>query len=275
MKESRDLWADVKKDGVQGAAKKYGYAESTLYERWKPRKEELKQKIWETKKAHPNWTNKQIKEKLGIYFSESMISRIINEGWKKEFASLMRKHGSFDRMMTDLNSKKVLLAIPKSRKLLADYDFLRENYQEIFKFHLGMSRTTVLSVLKEFFTYLAIKGDEKAKTGLFLQLPRYPLNLDPVDIEDRTQALIRQRFYTMKQIDNICLKNGINLMSMLWDSENLEEAVFIIYNLKRALRYKLTKSWGAKNLEEVLTICKKIIALAKLTNRSEKFKWTA
>jgi hypothetical protein len=40
----RHLLVDIQKHGVLWVAKKYGYAKSTLYRRWKPRKEELKKK---------------------------------------------------------------------------------------------------------------------------------------------------------------------------------------------------------------------------------------
>lgn len=267
MKESGDLWADVKKHGVQWAAKKYGNAESTLYDRWKPRKEELKQKIWETKKAHPQWTNKEIKEKLGVYFSESTISRIIQDKLLKEYPSHVRKYGSLERMIDDSEGRRFLSIIPKLREpVTSTHRLLKKGFNKILFSRPGKSRTTVWLVLKEFFTYLAGE-DERAEKGLLLQLPPFKPDLTQddmgeVDVKIRLWALILHRYRVMKKIDEVCLKGGIDLRSMVWDQEKLGEAAFIIYNLKRALRYKFAKSLGAKSLQEVLTICKKIIALA-------------
>lgn len=83
-------------------------------------------------------------------------------------------------------------------------------------------------------------------------------------------ALILHRYRVMKKIDEVCLKSGIDLRSMVCEQEKLGEAAFIIYNLKRALRYKFAKSWGAKDLQEVLIICKQIIDLAKLNTTNQK-----
>jgi hypothetical protein len=100
------------------------------------------------------------------------------------------------------------------------------------------------------------------------------------DVKVHLWALILHRYQVTKKIDEACLRNGIDLRSMVWGKERIGEAAFIIYNLKRALRYKFQKTWRAKSLQEILDICIMISDLANLTtsikeptHRDKKLGW--
>jgi len=245
----KKILAEIQKYGVNNVAKDYpDIPKSTLYTWWKPRKERIKQKIWETKKAHPQWTNKEIKEKLGVYFSESTISRIIQTAWIKERPSIL--------------NKEYLPLLEKYLSLIK-----KKQFRELLSFQLSRpmkTRSTILSNVKEFNTYLLANKDSfRDKRGLFLQLPKFGHDVELSKRQDKRESVIRYRYKLMKKIDEVCLKNGIDLRSMVWNEERIGEAAFIIYSLKKALRNK-------KKLEEALTICKKIIDLAKLNTTNRK-----
>jgi len=264
--DRKEILTEIQRNGIERVAKDHPeIPKSTLYSWWKPKKEGLKEKIWQTKKAHPNWTNRKIKVKLQLYFSESSISRIIQDKWFKEYPSQVRKYGSLERMIDDPEGRRFLSIIPKLREpVTSTHRLLKKGFRKILFSRPGKSRVRVWDVLKEFFTYLAGE-DDRIASNILLQLPGFdPSKEIEGDVVERLWDIIKYRYNVMKKIDEVCLENGIDLRSMIRDQEKMGEAVFIIYNLKRALRYKFAKSWRAESLQEVLTFCKKIIALANL-----------